>query len=157
MKAKYEPVYTSIEKVIGGDGNDKLVGNARAATTLMGGGGADTLIGGAGSDMLAGGSGDDMLRGGGGADTFVYSSGVDTITDFQISVRGGATDKIDLTARDLSPTELGNILRSATLVDGDGDGTSDDTRLDFGGGNTLTLLNISNAGAEALEAGDFML
>ena len=152
VKAEYASVYTSIEKVIGGDGTDKLIGNARSATTLMGGGGNDTLMGGAGNDTLDGGSGSDMLTGGAGSDTFVYGSGVDTITDFQISVRGGATDQIDLTALDLSPTELGEILRTA-----DNTTTAGTTVLDFGNGNTLTLTGISNEGSEALEVGDFIL
>ena len=148
----YKSVYTSIEKVIGGDGNDKLIGNARGATTLMGGGGDDTLMGGAGSDMLEGGSGDDMLTGGAGSDTFVYGSGDDTIADFQISVRGGATDKIDITALDLSPTELGAVLRAADTATTEGS-----TILTFSTGNTLTLTGIDNQGAEALEVGDFIL
>ena len=166
VKAEYAPVYTSIEKVIGGDGNDKLIGNARGATTLDGGAGNDTLIGGAGSDMLKGGSGNDMLMGGAGSDTFVYGSGADAISDFQISVRGGATDKIDITALDLSPTQLGGILGRAeqgtydagagTFTPGTG-ATDGDTRLTFSTGNTLVLVGIDNQGAEALEVGDFML
>ncbi len=146
-------VYISIEKVIGGDEPDVLIGNARTPTTLIGGGGNDMLVGGAGGDRLEGGAGGDSLRGGGGSDTFVYTGGTDTIEDFQISVRGGATDKIDLTALDLSPTELGVILRGA-----DNTTTTGTTVLTFEGtNNTLTLTGISNEGAEALEVGDFIL
>ena len=116
-------VYTSIEKVISGDGADTLVGNARASTYLMGGGGDDTLTGGGRDDTLAGGAGANSLRGGEGADTFVYGGGDDTINDFQISVRGGATDKIDLTSLDLSPTELAALLRDTDKVVTDAAGT----------------------------------
>lgn len=167
-------VYTSIEKVIGGEGGDTLVGNEKASTTLMGGegndtltggekddmldggagfdsltggmgadmleggGGNDTLDGGAGADMLMGGSGNDSLVGGtgadtisgglgsdtltgnGGADTFVYTGGVvaddgtttgDTITDFSLSRAG--SDKIDLTALDLTEGQLEAIVAAA--------------------------------------------
>ena len=152
IKATYASVYTSIEEVIGGDGNDMLVGNARASTTLMGGGGDDMLMGGARSDMLEGGSGDDTLEGGAGGDTFAYGSGEDTINDFQISVRGGATDKIDLTTLDLSPTELRAILAGADTTT-----TVGSTILEFSDGNTLRLTGIDNEGAEALEVGDFIL
>ena len=159
VAATYAPVYTSIEKVIGTDQNDNLIGNARAGTTLMGGGGDDTLMGGAGADMLAGGGGDDTLTGGEGSDTFVYSGGADTIADFQISVRGGATDKIDLTALDLSPSELQTILDTTTGSGGDPRTTTDGTTttITFSTGNSLVLTNISNDGAEALEVGDFIL
>jgi serralysin len=54
--------FTNIEKVVGGDFNDQLSGNA-AAQNLTARGGADTL---------AGAGGVDTLWGGGGADTFLF-------------------------------------------------------------------------------------
>ena len=68
----------NIENVIGGSGNDVLVGN-RVANALSGGSGDDRLDGGAGADVLAGGQ---------GADTFLFSrtqARGDRVTDF---VRG---------------------------------------------------------------------
>jgi len=56
---------TTIEKVIGGSGNDIIKGNA-ANNTLYGSAGDDTLTGGVGYDTLVGGI---------GADTFVYTKG----------------------------------------------------------------------------------
>ena len=56
---------TTIEKVIGGSGDDIIKGNA-AKNTLYGSAGDDTLTGGAGYDTLVGGI---------GADTFVYAKG----------------------------------------------------------------------------------
>ena len=56
---------TTIEKVIGGSGNDIIKGNA-ANNTLYGSAGDDTLTGGVGYDTLVGGI---------GADTFVYAKG----------------------------------------------------------------------------------
>jgi parallel beta-helix repeat protein len=52
-----------IANVIGGAGNDILVGDAQA-NRLVGGGGRDILIGGDGADSLVGGNGDDLLIGG---------------------------------------------------------------------------------------------
>ena len=174
VDAKYANVYTSIEEVIGGDGDDKLVGNSRASTTLKGGGGEDRLEGGRGADMLVGGSGDDTLKGGNGSDTFVYNSGMDTIEDFEISVRGGATDKIDIKAKDLSPTELQTILDTSTRTPGDAtkvlviatEGDTQGTYIKFDGSATdrveatdfdIFLSGVLNEGADKLEVGDFIL
>ena len=165
VNATYAPVYTSIEKVIGSGEPDSLTGNLRAPTNLMGGGGNDTLVGGGGNDTLAGGGDNDTLTGNDGSDTFVYSGGDDTITDFEISVRGGATDKIDLTALDLSPSELNDILDDTTNKTVT-EGTSTYIKFDGGEGTVaaasstnfdIALTNVSNTGAQALEAGDFIL
>ena len=65
------------DQLLGGDGNDLLVG----------GGGVDALSGGAGNDVLIGGYGKDELAGGAGNDVFVFNApagaaNADTITDF---------------------------------------------------------------------------
>ena len=51
--------------LVGGQGNDKLVGRA----------GHDWLFGGPGADELLGGSGDDLLRGGPGLDKITGGAG----------------------------------------------------------------------------------
>src|SRR2546429_1604819 len=92
----------TIEKAIGGTGNDRLIASD-TGSTLSGGGGADTLIGGASNDRLIGGSGVDNLTGGGSADTFVFLLGDsspasgqhDRITDFL-----SGADHIDLSGVD---------------------------------------------------------
>ena len=92
----------TIEKAIGGSGNDTLIASD-AGCTLSGGAGNDLLTGGAGSDRLVGGAGIDTIAGGGGADTFVFAFGDssaasgqhDRITDFATGV-----DHIDLSAID---------------------------------------------------------
>ena len=68
---------TNIDHATGGNGHDRLTGNADA-NRLIGGKGNDTLTG------LAGGVSDDTLTGGAGADRFVFTpdGGDDTITDF---------------------------------------------------------------------------
>ncbi|MGE3989844.1 choice-of-anchor D domain-containing protein [Pseudorhodoplanes sp.] len=92
----------------------------------------DTMAGGAGDDTLGGAGGNDTLTGDGGADTFIYDAqGADTITDF------GAGDVIRITAVYASFAELKPHI---SLING-----GQDTRIDFGGGNTLTLLGFNQA------------
>jgi len=91
---------TAIENAIGGDGNDRIVGNG-AANVLHGMRGNDTLEGGGGADVLIGGAGSDTLRGGAGGDHFRFDSVID----------GGAVDRII----DFNPLEgdtigLGNAV-----------------------------------------------
>ena len=69
----------SIEKVIGGSGNDTLIGND-GANLLHGSAGNDTLDGGAGDDILAGGAGEDVIKGGAGFDTLDLSDATGAIS-----------------------------------------------------------------------------
>jgi Ca2+-binding RTX toxin-like protein len=62
----------NIEGIIGGAGNDSLVGDAKA-NYLGGSGGNDTLLGGAGDDTLSAGYGSDSLDGGDGNDIIDFS------------------------------------------------------------------------------------
>ncbi len=84
----------------GMDGDDMLTGK----------GGDDTIDGGMGDDTLAGGLGNDTLVGGDGEDTYVYTGGQDEIT-FEVSRAGG--DRIDLSALELTESELEDILAGA--------------------------------------------
>jgi Ca2+-binding RTX toxin-like protein len=68
-----------IEGVIGGTGNDTLVGDG-AANALAGGLGADSLDGGAAADTLTGGDGADTLRGEAGADRLDAGNGFDVVS-----------------------------------------------------------------------------
>ncbi len=63
---------TNIAHVLGGAGNDSLVGDA-TDNFLSGGAGIDTLLGGAGDDWLRGGAGSDSLDGGTGTNGVDYS------------------------------------------------------------------------------------
>ena len=121
-------IYKSIEQVMGGEGNDTLMGNAAAPTTLMGGEGNDTLTGGSMDDMLEGGSDDDSLRGMGGNDMLDGGSGNDTL------VGGTGAD---------------------TLMAGTGDDTlSGDSGQDVfvytGGTDTITDFTVSRAGGDRI-------
>ncbi|MEL6570580.1 MAG: hypothetical protein AAFQ64_02910 [Pseudomonadota bacterium] len=127
----------------GGEGRDmqwdSLEGGSTASTTnadtLSGDAGDDRLHGQSGRDVLDGGSGDDRLTGGGGRDTFVFNSGEDRILDF--------TDNVDLIVIDQSAlglpggTTVADIVADAIVVDGD-------AVLDFGGGNVLRIIDVSN-------------
>ncbi|MDB9523322.1 calcium-binding protein, partial [Dolichospermum circinale CS-1225] len=102
----------AIENAIGGDGNDRLIGNSLDNTLegglgndilngstgndfLFGGDGNDSLSGGDGDDTLTGGLGSNNLFGGAGSDQFVFigdnpfnttDNGVDIIADFTTGV-----------------------------------------------------------------------
>jgi serralysin len=158
----------TIEKAVGGSGNDTLIASD-TGSALSGGGGNDTLIGGAGNDRLVGGAGVDNLTGGSSADTFVFllgessaSSGQhDRITDF---VSGA--DHIDLSGYDaISSTgsydqfkfiataafhgtagELNYFYNSSTGVttlqgDTNGDGVGD-FAIDFTGNISINLADL---------------
>jgi trimeric autotransporter adhesin len=68
--------------LIGGSGNDWLVGDVSDPTPVSSG------QPGRGNDWLDGGAGNDWLEGGNGDDTFVFraGSGMDTIEDFDQTV-----------------------------------------------------------------------
>nr|WP_281502775.1 hypothetical protein [Aliiroseovarius sp. F47248L] len=79
--------YRSIETVIGGPGNDQVIGSLSADTIIGDGGndilkgfwGNDTLYGDSGYDYLLGGAGHDVLFGGDSSDTLLGQSGNDTL------------------------------------------------------------------------------
>ncbi len=108
---------TSFTNVIGGAGNDILVGNG--GNRLFGGAGRDLLIAGQSSSQLYGGSGEDLLVGG----TTDYDNGpliLASIRDFW------------------SRTDLTYAERVAALVSGNGTPRLDaDTVHSNGGGNLL--------------------
>lgn len=78
---------TGFENVMGGGGNDTIIGSALAndisgldgQDSLDGGIGHDTLRGGRGDDTLIGGEGDDTLDGGEGQDSLIGGAGRDTL------------------------------------------------------------------------------
>ena len=119
------------------------VRGSQFADTLFGNGSNNTLDGQGGNDILDGRGGNDTLIGGGGADTFVYadSGGADIVSDFDHS----QGDQIDLTGV-TGISNLANAQAIATQV-------GLNTVLNFGGGNTLTLNNVT---ATNLTANDFI-
>lgn len=69
------------DRIQGGSGNDVLRGEA-GADILHGGLGNDVLRGGFGNDVLIGGAGDDLLRGGPGRDRFYGGSGRNRVVKY---------------------------------------------------------------------------
>lgn len=110
----------------GGKGNDDI----------SGGRGNDRLNGGQGDDRIAGDQGNDRMTGRGGMDEFEYAKGgdKDRVTDFRDDV-----DEIvlDQALWDGTLSAQGVVDRYATVRDGD-------TVFDFGGGDQLTVMNISD-------------
>ena len=70
--------YGTALTVIGGDGNDSIVGTA-FNDTVSGGNGDDVVNGGAGNDSVAGDGGNDTLSGGSGNDQLIGGDGNDTL------------------------------------------------------------------------------
>jgi Ca2+-binding RTX toxin-like protein len=124
-------------------GPDLLLGRA-GADSLFGGPGDDVLQGGPGDDLLHGGPGNDRMRGDAGADTFVFfkGDGQDAILDM------GPADTILLQGSALGIPTAAALNRRIEDIPG---GYS----LDFGGGDSLTIL--MRAGSGPLTASDFLL
>ncbi|NUB46529.1 M10 family metallopeptidase C-terminal domain-containing protein [Fertoebacter nigrum] len=135
--------YDSIEDLAGTGGADQLWGDAgdnglygrEGADRLYGRAGNDYLNGGAHSDRLDGGPGNDTLRGGLHADTFVFNGGRDVIEDM-LYVQ---SDRI---AIDKALT--GGVIRTGAQLAGYADVVGGVVVFDFGGGNTLTVQNLSS-------------
>jgi Ca2+-binding RTX toxin-like protein len=115
------------------------------ADLMIGGEGDDTLDGAGGSDLFLGGTGDDTLTGGAGNDLFIFRTGdgQDTITDFEGGTEGG--DIIDLRQMTAAASFSG-VMAAAAQIGGD-------VFVDFGGGDSLTLLGVQ---LTDLDAGDFL-
>ncbi|WP_076865758.1 beta strand repeat-containing protein [Bradyrhizobium mercantei] len=105
------------------------------------------IDGGAGDDVITGSAGDDQIILGAGDDTYVFKAGggSDVVTDFIAGA--GTDDKVDLRSfKAAGIHDLAAVLALATQA-----GT--DTVIDFGGGNVLTLDNVTKTD---LSADDFI-
>jgi VCBS repeat-containing protein len=96
------------KNIIGGSGNDALIGNNNG-NILNGGGGNDSLQGGSGNDILISGPGFDGMSGGAGDDVFVFRPGFghDNILDFNV---GDALHHDTLDLRGLGFTSVADVL-----------------------------------------------
>ncbi|HET9068591.1 MAG TPA: S8 family serine peptidase [Amaricoccus sp.] len=106
-----------VENAIGGDGDDRITGNA-AANELHGMRGADVLAGGGGNDRLEGGAGPDGLAAGGGADTLLGGNGADTLVGGagrDVLVGGFGADSFVFGSVADSPADAGrhDVIRAA--------------------------------------------
>jgi hypothetical protein len=137
-------VFVDMENAEGLWFDDSLTGND-GANLLQGGDGSDWLNGRAGDDHLVGGNGSDALMGGAGDDLFIFADGhgADRVMDF--TAGAGSPDRLGL--RDVTAvSDLGELLAASTQ-------SGADTVLDFGGGDTITLVGVDRG---ALHADDFL-
>ncbi|WP_206019892.1 DUF4214 domain-containing protein [Pseudomaricurvus alkylphenolicus] len=134
------------DTLLGGEGEDFLDGGS-GDDLLEGNGDDDQLDGGSGNDTLVGGAGDDILTGDGDDDRFVFTpgDGMDTITDFSAGESSSQADKIDLSG--FGAFDDFTDVQDAAEQDGD------DTVIDLGGGDQLTLLGVT---ATDLHENDFI-
>ena len=121
---------TLIENVIGGSGNDVLVGN-EVANTLTGGNGNDDLVGGGGDDraVFSGAYASYQISTNNGVTTIVGPNGTDTVSSVEYFVFADQTYRLDggvmvPTGDTVAPTlqatspqdEAGSVAVSANLV-----------------------------------------
>jgi Ca2+-binding RTX toxin-like protein len=165
-------VHSDIERVLGGDVDDRIEGNSKFNTIdglfgddkLFGYGGADALSGDSGQDELRGGEGNDRLDGGYGDDLLVGEEGNDLLTGGPgaDTMRGGAgTDTVsyadgqavpvsvtfDGAANDGAATEADNVgvdVENAAGGPGDDKLTGDERANALSGG----------AGNDAIDGGE---
>jgi Ca2+-binding RTX toxin-like protein len=71
---------TYTQRVDAGDGDDQVYAWGVGFNSMLGGAGNDTLVGGSGANTLSGGSGNDSLLGGASVDSITGDAGDDTLT-----------------------------------------------------------------------------
>jgi Ca2+-binding RTX toxin-like protein len=149
---------TGIDNVVGGAGDDTIVGNARY-NRLYGGEGDDTLTAGTGGSALWGGDGNDHLTGGSGTDYLYGQDGNDTLT-----AGSGVEKRIDGGNGDNTLTAGSG---TDTIVKGHGDETIQDgsgsttfvfqyVPGDYGlGAATITAYSGTKSGTDHLDFSNF--
>lgn len=128
------------------DNDDHYDGKGGVVNGLVdAGAGNDVLKGGDGVDRFSGGEGNDRLTGRGGADHFIFSTtfAADKITDFD--AKGHGHDVVDLSHM----TGFNDFASLSGIMYQSGD----DTVLNFGGGDVLTLHNVE---LDDLSKSDFL-
>ena len=136
LDANADNVLTTVERLIGGNGNDTLTGST----------GTNMLTGGTGDDVLNGGDGTDTLDGGAGADTMDGGAQTDTVTYANRPVGAGVQADIDGVADDGGTLDgnADNILATVEWLNG---GSGDDTLTGSAAANTMN----GGSGADVLD------
>jgi hypothetical protein len=136
---------SSIENLTGGNGNDKLTGNA-LANVITGGAGNDTFVATAGGDTFIGGGGKDtylfVANTNLGSDTITDSSGQGTITFAGTNL--GCTLNLSTTAQQTVNANLKLTLSSATGIQNVTGGNGNDLLTGNALNNTFTETAGSN-------------
>jgi subtilisin-like proprotein convertase family protein len=149
----------SIEHAIGGDGNDRISGNA-ADNTLRGMRGDDALFGAGGNDVLIGSAGTDTLDGGAGTDTAVFTSTraqaniVRTPTGFSVSDTLASRDGVDF-LMDIERMQFADKIVALDL--GSGQSAGNAVRLIGAAFDTDYIPEYSGVGVSLFDAGLDML
>ncbi|WP_417267838.1 S8 family serine peptidase [Celeribacter baekdonensis] len=115
---------TGADRLIGNSGNDRIYGD-QGNDKISAGNGIDTIVGGAGNDYMVGGN---------GADKFVFyqNDGADRIEDFELG-----QDRLFLDS-DIAGTDIDALVANyADVVGGN-------IVFDFGDGNTITLIGVTD-------------
>ncbi len=94
-------------------------------------------------------AGHDTLTGGSADTTFVFQQGYGALTITNFDQAGGSFNASENDIIQLN--NLGNPLTVSYVADGN----STDTVLDFGGGDKITLLNVTQAQFESLNGSEF--
>ena len=149
---------SGIENLLGGAGNDSLLGDG-LANRLLGGNGNDTLDGGAGADIMWGGNGDDVfIVGDGDVVQEASGEGIDLILLRRalINLNGRHVEHLtgDLAGQAfvITGNALSNILTGGNLADTLDGGASHDTLIGGAGNDTLfgnTANDWLDGGADA--------
>lgn len=125
-----------LNTLIGGDGNDRIIGSANDANSLFGNGGNDTMEGGAGNDTFNGGAGADRMTGKAGNDLYI----VDDLGDVVVESLAGGTDSVLAKVSDYT---LAGNTEWLTL----------DSTIGSGTGNSLSNTLIGNSASNTLNGG----
>ena len=125
-----------INTLIGGDGNDRIIGSANDSNSLFGNGGNDTMEGGAGNDTFNGGAGIDRMTGKAGNDLYI----VDDLSDVVLESLAGGTDSVLAKVSDYT---LAGNTEWLTL----------DSTIGAGTGNSLSNTLVGNSAANTLNGG----
>ncbi len=126
--------YTGIEGLVGGAGNDTVVGNS-SANYLFGSGGNDQVFGQSGADYLNGGKGGDQMWGGAGADQYI--GGDDASIDYaryDDANWGNLSLRLDNAALNVGAAAVGDTY---TGIEGLVGGVGNDVLLGNSAGNFL--------------------
>jgi Ca2+-binding RTX toxin-like protein len=130
-------IHPDVENVVGGDGDDEIVGS-NAANRLVGGAGSDQLSGSGAADVLVPGPGTDTVAGGGGPDTASYAGAAAAITAnlAQGTATGDGNDLLSSIER-LGGSAHGDHLTGSGLVNVISGAGGDDVLAGQGGNDTL--------------------
>lgn len=142
-------VFSGIEWVVGGSGNDSILGNADA----------NDFEGGAGNDTLNGAGGIDRLTGGNGDDTYFVDSSNDTVVETNANVATGGYDTVSSSATFTLPFHVERLLLTGAAGAGIGNELNNviDARAITGGASLSGQLGndliYGGVGADALTGG----